>query len=255
MSREVAIIGSRDRSWDRGSTLWVFSLEGWAFRPATWRTDSDGRVLERKVGIRWEHRLVDPTNPNHGLPERVWAKWREPIEHAADVIGVPVAEVLALVCCESQGRLDVGGVDPWENAAGESVVDSSWGLCQTLTDTAYLVGRMVRWPRRSPGEYYSREHRRWLMPWRSMPRGGNIWEWIEWLRDPFVGVTMGALIYRTFGELRDCRQDPLLTYTAYNAGGLYVGNNRYGLEATQAATEYFVMALNASVDLLGEQHG
>lgn len=186
------------------------------------------------------------------LPQTVWAHAgnRAAIEFAAEVIGLDVATVLTLVVTESQGDPTEGDFDPWVNEAGETIVDGSWGLTQTLTDTAWSVARSVGWPMRQRDTVHPPYVEAWLLPERSLLRGGDEAEWRAFLGDRTVGATIGALVFREAGRRWKTRGDVLLTYAAYNSGGVRVGANRYGLDATQAAVEAFVLYWNRAVEVV-----
>ncbi len=219
--------------------------------PRQWRRLPTGHIEEHNH-VRQQVRHVSPTNANANLAAEVWQQRRAEIEFAHDVTGVSMAEIAALIATESVNDNLAGGPDSWTNKHGVEIIDSSWGLCQTLTDTALLAGRLVGWPRREPGVDYHDDVRSWLMPWKSEPRGGSREEWALWLQDTFVGVTMGALVYRVMSERHDTRGDPLLRYAAYNAGGLRRNDaRRYGIDCTASAVAAFVLFLNGVVEVMG----
>lgn len=226
---------------DWSPTTW----HGVAGHPVQWRLGADGRIYERRAGDKARAHHVDRTNTVQAkLAAKVWAQWRPAIDFAHEVIGPTPRALTALIVTESQGDVDAGGIDPWENARGDTVRDGSWGLTQPLTHTAWTAARAVNWPTRRRDTVYHPLLEQWLLPHAPLPLGGDEAQWRKFLRDPLVNVTLGALVLRAFGQKWETRGDPLLTYAAYNSGGVRIGFNFVGLDATEAAVEAYRLFFN-----------
>lgn len=199
------------------------------------------RVEERGIteSFNWSdvtQRMVartDPTNKNATLAEEVFRSFHYFIEPIAKDTGVPVPILVATIANESGGNT---------MAERDEGYDVSFGLCQTLTTTAALVGRYYGWPR---SDRPSVADQSWYMPTKAFNRGRSEEEhWRRFLGNPYVSITFGALTHLLMAKIRDTRLDPVLAYASYNAGGIYVGDNRFGLHATKAAVEAFVLFYN-----------
>jgi len=211
----------------------LFEEDGWLSvqgHRRQWRLSEDGLIYERATShSAAAPRRTHPYNPNAKLTARVAADYEPLCERMGETFSVPVATLIATLSNESGGDPDAERDEGW---------DISFGLGQVLTSTALFVGRVYGWPR-SPEEHP------WLMPMRSYKSDRSTKDrWRRFLCHPEVNVAFTAMVHDYLRRHRGTLGDPLLSYAGYNAGGVYVGDNRYGLHATASAVEAFVLFFN-----------
>lgn len=231
----------------------VHGDDGWrwvAGNPTQWRLNPSGFIEEQYAASRDIVvgqpfvRTTDPTNPNAVLAQRVWEEYGELCVSIGNVFDVPVPVLVATICNESAGN---------PKAFRDEGYDVSIGLTQVLTSTAILVGRWFGWPR-IPGPdpvIDAAVEASWFMPMRRVTKldRSEIHHWRRFLGAPEVSIAFGAMTHKLMEKERKTNGDPVLAYASYNSGGIYLGNNRYGLEATVAAVEAFVLFYNDFINL------
>jgi len=208
------------------ATANITRTNGWTTAGARrWRL-TDGYIEVEGEGV-----LRKVTSKD--IPAVVWKKYggaeSSPIRTVALAYGYPVELFVALVSTESAGKAKAERYEP-------KLKDYSMGVCQTLTATASHVARRI-----GIGHIYS-------VP--SVPVGGPMNWWREWLFQPMQSLILGGGYLALQDERWKCQMDPVLLYCCYNAGGLYVAKNKWGLRNYGSALEAFVRFYNEAVEVI-----
>jgi hypothetical protein len=90
--------------------------------------------------------------------------------------------------------------------------DVSIGLTQTLTATAHDLARRVAPVVQSALGIGSAADE------KTLPQGGNVDRWRAILTNPQCAISLGALYLKLANQRQDLKYDPVLCYSAYNAG-------------------------------------
>ena len=169
---------------------------GVAGLPRRWMVTNDGIVV---VGEDRPRRT--PGKP--ATLTRIFAKYGPLIGEAADATGLSMRLIAAVIATESRGLETAEryekGPDDW-----------SFGLMQTLTNTAWFVSNLVSLEGRFP---------------KPVPKGGDVNEWRKLLFNPRTSIILGSRYLREHSEEYGTK-DPVVLYAAYNAGGAYKAANR-----------------------------
>lgn len=104
--------------------------------------------------------------------------------------------IAATIATESGGRLPA---DRYE----KHINDWSFGLMQTLTNTAWGINKHVN-----------------VFPsnLKPFPKGGLKSEWKQYLDNPLISIELGAHYLKQINNTFKSKGDPVLIYSGYNAG-------------------------------------
>ena len=194
--------------------------------PRRWRVTPKGIEVQSESRLRrtrWEKHATTAAD--------IFTRWRDFIENAAEVTGVDVRTLVAMMANES-----AGGPDLERHEA--HLKDWSIGLSQVLTATARQVGVAMGFPEVTVDDAEAATYR---MPMASVPGGGDLDEWRTFLRHPRNSIMIGAGVLAAFNEQHGLKNDPVLCYASYNAGAPYFSDrNEWGLRSTTHALDAFV---------------
>jgi soluble lytic murein transglycosylase-like protein len=190
-----------------------------AFRDSvSWKLTSEGISIDGAAPER--------TGGEPATVRRVWRDLRVPIVQWGETLGVPVELIIATICTESGGRLNVRArEEPGYVSDDETPHRVSPGIMQTLISTAReAVGR------------------------DDIDRA--------WLEQPANSIQAGASYIA--GQFKATRFDPPKAACAYNAGGVYYNDsadNRWKMRqypiGTGAHADRFVRWFNDCFAVLG----
>lgn len=154
----------------------------------------------------------------------VWERYQKDILTASDTFGADPRIVIATVCIESAGNAEAERFEAHLN-------DWSFGLTQTLTNTAHGLGRLYGFPR-GDGE--------WMMPEKPVPRGGSVEGWKRILFKPLISLALCTGYHARNDKHFQCDGDPIVIYCCYNAGSpRFTTKNRWGLVNYGSAVDAF----------------
>lgn len=208
---------------------------------ARWRVTDEGILVEGESGPRrtqwaqaadYAKRAIELYGPECRMLADIWEPWV-----------LDARTLIATICCES-------AVDPGAERHEPHMNDTSFGLTQLLTGTAYQVGRRIGWPLRADTEG---PHEEFCMPAKPVAIGGSepLALWREWLIEPWNNLALAAALHALNDERLDQRSDPLLQYIAFNSGGNYESTaNEFGLHYHPSAAEAFILFFNDASALL-----
>lgn len=108
--------------------------------------------------------------------------------------------IAATIATESGGRLPA---DRHERR----IRDWSFGLLQTLTNTAYAIGKRMK----KRGLFHD-------LPSAPVPNGGDPEHWKAFLDVPANSILLGAFYLKEVNDRFKLKGDPVLVYSSYNAG-------------------------------------
>lgn len=184
-----------------------------------WRVDEHGvHILGRNKPMR------RADGQGQHIAERVLDEHRNDILLVADVWDVDVRVIIATVCIESAGMVDAERYE-------KHLDDWSFGLTQTLTNTAWGLGRLYG---------FTRGNGAWEMPEKSVPRGGDPDDWRRFLFKPLISLALCAGYHNHNDRRFECDGDPVLLYACYNAGSpRFTTKNAWGLVNYGAALDAF----------------
>lgn len=172
------------------------------------------------------------------MPALIAKRFAEELLEAEEVVGIPRAVMCAVICVESGGKVDAERREAHLN-------DSSIGVCQTLTQTAYAIGLQLGFPLLTADEAED-----WRMPKRPLNRGGDIGDWRRFLRKPRNSVLLGAGYLRYLDEEYSLRGDPAMLYASFNAGSpRSTDANAWGIVSYGSALDAFVRFFGTSCAL------
>lgn len=172
-----------------------------------WRTTKGGVSVKGEPGPR-------RTKGNPITMGKRWKEFERELREAHDTTGVPIATIMATLQTESGGKADA---ERFEKHLG----DWSFGLMQTLSETAFAIARQLDVD----------------APRKPIPRGGVVSEWRAFLSVPRNSILIGAA-YIAYNDVRfKLLGDPILAAASYNAGSPRVKMvNPWGLVCTTGPT-------------------
>ena len=153
-----------------------------------WRTTRAGISVKGEPGPR----------RTKGQPITMGKRWNEfgaEIREAHEATGVPIATIMATLQTESGG-------DPKAARYEKHLSDYSFGLMQTLTETAFAISRQLDV----------------TAPRLPIPRGGIVSEWREFLFSPRNSILIGAAYLAYLDDHFQLLGDPVLLFSSFNAG-------------------------------------
>lgn len=168
------------------------------------------------------------------LARVIYEEFGDEITAAADTFGTDPRIIIATVCIESAGN-------PTASRFEKHLNDWSFGLTQTLTNTALALGRMYGFPR-GDGE--------WEMPMKSVRGGGDAEAWRKFLYKPLMSLSLCAGYHARNDRHFKCDGDPIVIYSAYNAGSpRFTTKNPWGLVNYSSALDAFAGFYGHSCEL------
>lgn len=189
-----------------------------------WRVDSTGIYLP---GSKPEGELIKSKGQ---LASAVFSRLGEHIVFACDALGVSRRLVLATLCIESGGTMSAQRFEAHLN-------DYSFGLAQTLTNTALSIGRVYGFPTESVAPSIADFA---TMPDKSIPQGGDVAAWKRYLFQPLISVSLCAAYHHYMNKNFHLQSDPVLQYVTYNAGSpRETDKNPWGLVHVVPALDTF----------------
>lgn len=172
-----------------------------------WRTTAKGIAVQGEPGPR-------RTKGEPITMGKRWAEYGAEVREAHEETGIPIATILATIQTESGGKADAERFEAHLN-------DWSFGLAQTLTETAWAIARQLDVD----------------APRKPIPRGGVASEWRAFLSVPRNSILIGAAYLAYNDERFRLLGDPILAAASYNAGSPRVKlENPWGIVCTTAPT-------------------
>jgi hypothetical protein len=203
----------------------------------TYRREAFHGVHRAEVRWRVTEEGAIELSPDHGMIRRTPGKPitvnRIYVEDSksfleAEMTDAVLKETLIAVCAtESRGNWNAERYE-------QHLRDWSYGGMQILTATASAVNRHLRLegcPESS-------------IPGRSEHEANNGTAWKAFLSKSSNSIALAARYLAQLNDHWDCNSDPILLYCCYNAGGLYLADNPWGLRHTKGSLERFVAWYN-----------
>lgn len=218
------------------------TADGWtgAAGSMQWRVTEQGietRKFGHSMGVRRSKVLKE-------LPGTLWANHKGDFGSVSEAFLLDPVVLLTTAVVESGGKTAAVKYEKHLN-------DYSIGLCQTLTATASAMCRMLHWPRL--GEVDDVELLQdvigFLCPDKSVPKGGGLKEWEQFLGIPYNSLCMAASLH-AYNSERYATNDPIGLYAAYNAGSIRRGNNAWGLASATMALDSFANFYSLSLEVV-----
>lgn len=176
------------------------------------------------------------------IASTVYRDYSKDCEEISKILSIDSKILLAAICTESAGS-------PKASRFEIALNDWSFGLCQTLTATAFAISSRLN--DEANRMLASLEYK---MPNKSFHAGGNIDEWKNFLYQPKASILLGGSYFNINNTQFGLKYDPVLLYASYNAGSPRPSmQNDWGIVNYGSALQGFVN-FYGNVCLLNQQY-